>query len=89
MCVNCEDKIKNFKIKNLNSDHFAYDTECPCLRREYEKQKRKIDNSLQQRIGDDKRKNVFMCLNAQGFLKHKDELENVIKDELENVKLET
>lgn len=45
-CVNCEDKIKNFKIKNLNSEHSAYDSNCPCFKREIEKQKNKIQSSL-------------------------------------------
>ncbi|XP_070170847.1 uncharacterized protein [Polyergus mexicanus] len=41
-CVNCEDKAKNFKIKNLKSDHSAYDSSCPCLKKEIEKQQEKI-----------------------------------------------
>lgn len=45
-CVNCEDKIKNFKIKNLKSNHSAYDNNCPCYKREIEKQKSKIYSSL-------------------------------------------
>lgn len=44
--ANCEDKIKNFKIKNLNSNHSAYDNNCPCYKREIEKQKSKIYSSL-------------------------------------------
>lgn len=45
-CVNCEDKIKNFKIKNLKADHSAYDNNCPYFKREIEKQKSKIYSSL-------------------------------------------
>lgn len=45
-CVNCEDKIKNFKIKNLKADHSVYDNNCPCYKREIEKQKSKICGSL-------------------------------------------
>lgn len=32
-CVNCEDKIKNMKIRNLKSDHSAYGSGCPCLKK--------------------------------------------------------
>lgn len=45
-CVNCEEKIKNFKIKNLKSNHSAYDSNCSCYKRELEKQKSKIYNSI-------------------------------------------
>lgn len=41
-CVNCEEKIKSYKIKNLKSDHSAYDSNCPCLKKEVEKQREKI-----------------------------------------------
>lgn len=41
-CVNCEEKIKVFKIKNLKSDHSAYDSNCPCFKKEIEKQKDRI-----------------------------------------------
>lgn len=45
-CVNCEDKIKNMKIKNLKSDHSAYDNKCPCFVREIEKYKSRIQGSI-------------------------------------------
>lgn len=45
-CVNCEEKIKSFKLKNINSDHSAFDTSCPYYKRELEKQKNKIISSL-------------------------------------------
>lgn len=45
-CINCEEKIRVYKIKNLNSDHSAFDTDCPCYKREIEKQKNKIHSSL-------------------------------------------
>lgn len=41
-CVNCEEKIKSYRIKNLKSDHSAYDSNCPCLKKEIEKQREKI-----------------------------------------------
>lgn len=41
-CINCEDKIRVFKIKNLKSDHSAYDNKCPCFKRELEKQRERI-----------------------------------------------
>lgn len=45
-CINCEDKIKNFKIKNLKSNHSAYDKNCPCIKKEIEKRKSRIHSSL-------------------------------------------
>lgn len=45
-CVNCEEKIKNFKIKNLNTDHSAYDRNFPCLMKELGKQREKILSNL-------------------------------------------
>lgn len=47
-CVNCEEKIKNFKIKNLKSNHSAYDNDYPCYKREreIEKQKSRVRSSL-------------------------------------------
>jgi len=45
-CANCEDKITKMKIKNLKSDHSAYDRDCPCLKREIEMYKSKIQSSL-------------------------------------------
>lgn len=44
-CVNC-DKIKNFKIKNLNANHLAYDSNCSYYKKKLEKQKSKIYSSL-------------------------------------------
>lgn len=41
-CVNCEEKIRSYKIKNLKSDHSAYDSNCPCLKKETEKQRERI-----------------------------------------------
>lgn len=41
-CVNCEEKIRVFKIKNLKSDHSAYDSNCPCFKKEIEKQRDRI-----------------------------------------------
>jgi len=37
--VNCEDKIKSFKIKNIDSGHLDFDAECPYYIRELGKQK--------------------------------------------------
>lgn len=45
-CVNCEEKIKSFKIKNINSNYSAFDSSCPYYLREMEKQRNKIDTSL-------------------------------------------
>lgn len=45
-CVNCEEKIKNFKIKGINSNHSAFDTNCPYYKKEYEKQRNKMYSSL-------------------------------------------
>jgi len=45
-CVNCEDKIINMKIKNLNSDHSAYDNNCPCFIKEIGKYKSRIQGNL-------------------------------------------
>lgn len=45
-CVNCEEKIKSFKIKDINSNHSAFDTNCPYYKKEYEKQRNKIYSSL-------------------------------------------
>jgi len=45
-CVNCEEKIKNFKLKNVNSEHVAFDTNCPYYKKELEKQKNKIISNL-------------------------------------------
>lgn len=45
-CVNCEEKVRVFKIKNLNLSHSAFDTDCPCYKRELEKQKSRIHSSL-------------------------------------------
>jgi len=45
-CVNCEEKIKNFKLKNVNSEHVAFDTNCPYYKKELEKQKNKIIGNL-------------------------------------------
>lgn len=41
-CVNCKEKIKSYRIKNLKSDHSAYDISCPCLIKEVKKQQEKI-----------------------------------------------
>lgn len=35
-----------FKTKNLNSDHLAFNTDCPCYKREIENQKSRMHNSL-------------------------------------------
>lgn len=45
-CINCEDKIKNFKINNLDSSHSAFDRDCQCYKREWNKMKDKINSSL-------------------------------------------
>lgn len=45
-CVNCEEKIKSFKFKNINSNHSAFNTSYPYYKRELEKQKSKINSSL-------------------------------------------
>lgn len=45
-CINCEEKIKNFKIKNLDSSHSAFDGDCQCYKREWNKLKDKINGSL-------------------------------------------
>lgn len=45
-CVNCEDKIKKIKIRNLKSDHSAYDNNCPCLKKEIEMYKSKMQSSI-------------------------------------------
>lgn len=45
-CVNCEDKIKKMKIRDLKSDHSAYDNNCPCLKKELEMYKSKIQSSI-------------------------------------------
>jgi len=45
-CVNCEDKIRNMKIRNLKSDHSAYDNNCPCFIKEIGKYKSRIQGSL-------------------------------------------
>lgn len=45
-CVNCEEKIRIFKIKNLNSDHSAFNTDCPCYKREMENHKSRIYSNL-------------------------------------------
>jgi len=45
MNVNCEEKIKSFKIKNIDSNHSAFDS-YPYYRREMEKQRNKINSSL-------------------------------------------
>lgn len=44
-CINCEDKIKNMKIKHLKSDHSAYGSSCPCLKKEIEIYKSKMQSS--------------------------------------------
>jgi len=41
-CVNCEEKIKVFKIKNLNLNHSPFDTDCLCYKKKMEKQKSRI-----------------------------------------------
>lgn len=43
--VNCEDKIRNMKIKNLKSDHSAYGSSCPCLKTEIEIYKSKMQST--------------------------------------------
>lgn len=40
-CVNCEGKIKKYK-NDLNSDHSAYNKNCPCYKKEIEKLKSRI-----------------------------------------------
>jgi len=45
-CIKCEEKIKHFGIKNLNSSHSAFDTMCPYYKRELEKQKTRMDSNL-------------------------------------------
>lgn len=45
-CVNCEDKIRKFKIKNLKTDHMVYDSNCPCYKKKIEKQKSMMQSSL-------------------------------------------
>lgn len=41
-CVNCEEKSKSYRIKNLESDHSAYNINCPCFKKEVEKQRERI-----------------------------------------------
>lgn len=41
-CVNCEEKINVLKIKNITSNHSAYDSNCACYKRDIEKQRNKI-----------------------------------------------
>ncbi|EZA50976.1 hypothetical protein X777_10541 [Ooceraea biroi] len=41
-CINCEEKIRVYNIKNLKTNHSAYDNNCPCLRKEMEKQRDRI-----------------------------------------------
>jgi len=45
-CVNCEEKIKSFRIKNIDSGHLAFDAECPGYIRELDKQKNKVNGML-------------------------------------------
>jgi len=44
--VNCEDKIRSFKIKSIDSGHSAFDAECPCYIRELDKQKNRVNGML-------------------------------------------
>lgn len=44
-CVNCEEKIKHFKIANLDSNHSAYDSKCPCFKKELEKRMSRVRDS--------------------------------------------
>jgi len=44
-CVNCEDKIKSFRIKNIDSGHLAFDTMCPYYTRE-QKPKNRVNGIL-------------------------------------------
>lgn len=55
---------------------------CPCYKKELEKQKNKIINSSQQTVQIKKEKGRVIFLNAQGFLKHKDEIENLLLEEV-------
>ncbi|XP_026828000.1 uncharacterized protein LOC113562520 [Ooceraea biroi] len=41
-CINCEEKIRVYNIKNLKTDHSSYDNNCPCLRKEMKKQRDRI-----------------------------------------------
>jgi len=45
-CVNCEDKIKSFRIKNIDSGHSAFDAECPRYIKELDKQKNRVNGML-------------------------------------------
>lgn len=45
-CVICEEKKKNFGIKNLDTSHSAFDAGCPFFKREMEKQISRISGSL-------------------------------------------
>lgn len=45
-CVNCAEKSKNLKIKNMNSDHSAFDSGCPYYKKELEKLRNKRNSSL-------------------------------------------
>lgn len=45
-CVNCENKIKKMKIRDLKSDHSVYDNNCPCLKKEIEIYKSKMQSSI-------------------------------------------
>jgi len=45
-CMNCEEKIKSFRIKNIDSGHSVFDAECPCYKRELDKQKNRVNSML-------------------------------------------
>jgi len=60
--VNCEDKIKRFRIKNINSGHSAFDAEGPHYIRELDKQKNRVNGMLLQKIGKDR--TGMVCLNV-------------------------
>lgn len=44
-CVNCEEKIKHFKIVNLDLNYSAYDNKCSCFKKELEKRMNRVRDS--------------------------------------------
>jgi len=44
-CVNCEEKIINFKMKNIDANHSAFHATCPYYKKEVEKQRYKLNSS--------------------------------------------
>jgi len=45
-CANYEDKIRSFIIKNIDSSHSAFYAECPCYKKELDKQKNRVNGML-------------------------------------------